>query len=170
MAAQVASLFKRQADELEGMKETKNFFAYGTLMCDEIMAEVSGVCPRPVPATLWGYRRLRVKAEPYPAVVPNIGCCVDGIAYQHVPPSAWGRLDRFEGEMYSREIVQVRLSSGSAVRAATDVLRPQFGVIWTKQNGIPPSFFVKENDASADRTRGTWLCGETIKYGAVAPP
>ena len=126
MAAQVANLFKRQADELEGMKETKNFFAYGTLMCDEIMAEVSGVCLRPVPATLWGYRRLRVKAELYPAVVPNIGCCVDGIAYQHVPPSAWGRLDRFEGEMYSREVVQVRLRGGRAAPAATYVLRPQF--------------------------------------------
>ena len=108
------------------MKKTKNFFAYGTLMCDEIMAEVSGVCPRPVPATLPGYRRLQVKAEPYPAVVPNTECRVDGIVYQDVPPAAWDRLDRFEGEMYSREIVQVRLSGGSAVPAATYVLRPQF--------------------------------------------
>ena len=108
------------------MKETKNFFAYGTLMCDQIMAEVSGVCPRCVPATLSGYRRLRVKAEPYPAVVPNTDCRVDGIVYQNVPPSAWDRLDRFEGEMYSRETVQVWLRGGSAVPAATYVLRPQF--------------------------------------------
>jgi gamma-glutamylcyclotransferase (GGCT)/AIG2-like uncharacterized protein YtfP len=108
------------------MKETKNFFAYGTLMCDEIMAEVSGVRPRPVRATLRGYRRLRVKAEPYPAVVPNTDYRVDGIVYQNVPPPAWDRLDRFEGEIYSREIVQVRLGCGSVVRAATYVLRPQF--------------------------------------------
>jgi gamma-glutamylcyclotransferase (GGCT)/AIG2-like uncharacterized protein YtfP len=108
------------------MKETKNFFAYGTLMCDEIMAEVSGVYPRPLPATLSGYRRLRVKNEPYPAVVPNTDSRVDGIVYQNVPPSALDRLDRFEGEMYSREIVQVRLRAGSAVLAATYVLRLKF--------------------------------------------
>ena len=108
------------------MKETANFFAYGTLMCDEIMAEVSGVCPHRVPATLSGYRRLQVKAQPYPAVVPNTDCRVDGIVYQNVPPSAWNRLDRFEGDMYSREIVQVQLRWGSAVPAATYVLRPQF--------------------------------------------
>ena len=108
------------------MKETKNFFAYGTLMCDEIMAEVSGVCPHGVPATLLGYRRLQVKAQPYPAIVANTDCRVDGIVYQNVPPSAWDRLDRFEGEMYSREIVQVRLRDGSTVQAATYVLRPQF--------------------------------------------
>ena len=108
------------------MEETKNFFAYGTLMCDEIMAEVSGLRPHRVPATLSGYRRLQVKGQPYPAVVPNTDCSVDGIAYQNMRPSAWDRLDRFEGEMYSREVVQVRLSDGSAVLAATYVLRPQF--------------------------------------------
>ena len=43
-----------------------------------------------------------------------------------MPPSAWDRLDRFEGDMYSREIVQVQLRWGSAVPAATYVLRPQF--------------------------------------------
>ncbi len=108
------------------MKESNNFFAYGTLMCDDIMAEVAGVCPCPVPATLSGYRRLRVKAQPCPAVVPNTNYRVDGIIYQNVPPSAWDRLDRFEGEMYSREIVQVRLRGGSGVPASTYVLRPQF--------------------------------------------
>ena len=108
------------------MKKAKALFAYGTLMCDEIMGEVSGVHPQSAPATLPGYRRLRVKDEQYPAVIPDTDGCVDGIIYRSVPPSVWDRLDRFEGEMYAREMVQVKLGDGSTVPAATYVLRPQF--------------------------------------------
>jgi len=35
----------------------EHLFAYGTLMCDDIMREVAGFRPIPVPGTLRGYRR-----------------------------------------------------------------------------------------------------------------
>lgn len=35
-------------------------FAYGTLMCEDIMREVSGIRPSHVPGTLKGYRRRSV--------------------------------------------------------------------------------------------------------------
>lgn len=104
----------------------ENLFAYGTLMCDDIMAEVAGECMSAVPATLRGYRRLRVKDAHYPALVPDAESRVEGVVYCDVSESAWARLDRFEGEMYSRESVQVELADGSAVAAATYVVHGDF--------------------------------------------
>ena len=95
-------------------------------MCNAIMAEVAGKCMSAVPSTLRGYRRLRVKDAHYPALVPDAESRVEGVVYRDVPESAWARLDRFEGEMYSRESVQVELADGSAVAAATYVVHGDF--------------------------------------------
>jgi gamma-glutamylcyclotransferase (GGCT)/AIG2-like uncharacterized protein YtfP len=104
----------------------KHLFAYGTLMCDDIMAEVSGAQLSPIPATLRGYRRLRVKGEHYPGLIPDAEGQVEGVVYRSVPQSAWIRLDRFEGEMYSREIVQVALADQTVAEAETYVVRADF--------------------------------------------
>lgn len=104
----------------------QNLFAYGTLMCEDIMREVSGVSLSSVPGTLKGFRRHSVKGEPYPALAPDAEGRVDGLVYRHVPDSAWIRLDRFEGEMYARRIVQVELKDGSILPAATYVTVPEF--------------------------------------------
>ena len=104
----------------------RNLFAYGTLVCDDIMAEVSGAHLSSASATLRGYRRRRVKGEVYPALVSDAESRVDGVVYWNVPPSAWARLDRFEGERYSREVVCVELDNGAVVSAATYVARPEF--------------------------------------------
>jgi len=78
----------------------EHLFAYGTLMCDSIMREVSGFDLPAVPGTLKGYCRRSVKGELYPAIMPYRGGCVEGVIYRCVPGLAWERLDRFEGEMY----------------------------------------------------------------------
>jgi len=104
----------------------KNLFAYGTLMCGDIMHEVSGVCCSPLPATLKGFRRHSVRGEHYPAIVPDEEGRVDGLVYRDVPEAAWVRLDRFEGEMYERSIVQVEMKDGSILPAATYVTLPKF--------------------------------------------
>jgi gamma-glutamylcyclotransferase (GGCT)/AIG2-like uncharacterized protein YtfP len=103
-----------------------HLFAYGTLMCADIMGEVSGWTMSAVPATLWGYRRLRVKGEQYPALVRDAQGHVQGVVYRNVPAWAWVRLDHFEGEMYSREIVQVELTDATLVSATTYVVRAEF--------------------------------------------
>jgi gamma-glutamylcyclotransferase (GGCT)/AIG2-like uncharacterized protein YtfP len=104
----------------------RHLFAYGTLMCNDIMAEISESHLSHISATLRGYRRICVKGEHYPALVPDVEGCVEGVVYLNVPGSAWARLDRFEGEMYSREIVQVERNDGLNMPAETYVARDEF--------------------------------------------
>jgi len=104
----------------------KNLFSYGTLMCDEIMQAVSGHHRSSLPASLKGYRRCSVSGEAYPAISPDPAGCVAGVVYLNVAHQAWGRLDEYEGEMYSRETVQVELEDGRAILAETYVVMPAF--------------------------------------------
>ncbi|MEW6668489.1 MAG: gamma-glutamylcyclotransferase family protein [Thermodesulfobacteriota bacterium] len=103
-----------------------NLFAYGTLMCEDIMEEVSGVPLSHVPGTLKGYSRRSVKGEHYPGLVPDAEGSVEGVVYRDVPDSAWDRLDRFEGEMYARRLVQIEWNDGMTLLAAAYVVRPEY--------------------------------------------
>ncbi|UCF81927.1 MAG: gamma-glutamylcyclotransferase [Desulfobacteraceae bacterium] len=104
----------------------EDLFAYGTLMCEDIMGEVSGYRLSYVPGTLRGFSRRSVKGEHYPALVPHKEGRVEGVVYRNVPGSAWERLDRFEGEMYARQLVQIDLNNGATLLAATYVVQPEF--------------------------------------------
>lgn len=101
----------------------ENLFAYGTLMCDDIMREVSGCDLSHRPGTLHGYSRRAVKGEDYPAIVADETGVVVGVIYLDVPDSAWRRLDAFEGEMYARQAVQVDLSDGVTLVAGVYVVQ-----------------------------------------------
>jgi gamma-glutamylcyclotransferase (GGCT)/AIG2-like uncharacterized protein YtfP len=103
-----------------------DFFAYGTLMCDDIMYGVIGCRPAQAPATLTNYRRYSVTGELYPGIVAKRCSTVKGSVYFDVPPQAWSRLDRFEGEMYSRCNVRVADADGKFIQAITYVVRPEF--------------------------------------------
>lgn len=104
----------------------KNLFAYGTLMCEDIMLEVSGCSLSCVSGILKGYSRRLVKGEHYPAVMPDKSGIVEGAVYRDVPDSAWERLDRFEGEMYKRRDVIVELNNGKVLNAETYVIQPEY--------------------------------------------
>lgn len=91
----------------------QHLFAYGSLMCPDIMRLVSGVEPISQPARLRGYRRCRVRNEPYPAVIADRTATLDGVLYRDLNTSAWERLDRFEGDLYQR--IQVRVGTGQGV-------------------------------------------------------
>jgi len=104
----------------------ENLFAYGTLMCDDIMEEVSGCRLSCAPGTVRGYSRRSVRGEYYPALVRDEKCCVEGVVYRNVPSAAWDRLDRFEGEMYVRQPVQIEMTDGANLPALTYVVRPEF--------------------------------------------
>lgn len=103
-----------------------NLFAYGSLMCEDIMVAVSGLRLSHVPGTLKGYRRRSVTGEHYPAIVSDKEEAVEGVVYRDVPDSAWDRLDRFEGEMYRRESVAIELNDGRTLHAQTYVVQPAF--------------------------------------------
>jgi len=95
-------------------------------MCDDIMLEVSGCRLSHVPGTLKDYSRRSVIGEHYPAIVPDEKGLVEGVIYWNVPNSAWDRLDRFEGEMYARQTVQIELNDGETVHAETYVVQLAF--------------------------------------------
>ena len=104
----------------------RNLFAYGTLMCEDIMLEVSGCQLTPVPGTLKNYSRRKVKGEQYPAIMPHKHSDVKGVVYQNVTDSGWERLDAFEGEMYARQSVQIELDERTILSAETYVVRSEF--------------------------------------------
>jgi gamma-glutamylcyclotransferase (GGCT)/AIG2-like uncharacterized protein YtfP len=99
-------------------------FTYGSLMCEDIMARVSGVMLREEPALLPDHARHPVQGEDYPGMVPATGLAVSGILYRNLPTSAWPRLDEFEGGMYERRQVSVQLGNGEKVEAWTYLFRP----------------------------------------------
>ena len=106
------------------MKE--HCFAYGTLMCGDIMEEVTGHRHIAEPGVLKGFRRYAVRGELYPGIVPGEAFDVSGIVYRDVSPAAWRRLDEFEGELYERRQVPIALPAGVVLWAGTYVVKPEF--------------------------------------------
>ena len=103
-----------------------NLFAYGSLMCADILYKITACRLSYSPATLAAYKRCSVRDETYPGLVEEKGSSVTGVVYFSVPEDAWLRLDIFEGEMYSRGVVRVSCDDQISVDAATYVIRPQF--------------------------------------------
>jgi gamma-glutamylcyclotransferase (GGCT)/AIG2-like uncharacterized protein YtfP len=104
----------------------KSLFAYGTLLFSPVLRAVVGRTLDSRPATLHGYVRRRVVGEIFPAIVEwEADESVAGVIYLDLDDDAWRRLDRFEGELYSRRSVLVRCG-GSEQPASTYVLDPAF--------------------------------------------
>jgi gamma-glutamylcyclotransferase (GGCT)/AIG2-like uncharacterized protein YtfP len=106
--------------------EMNDLFAYGTLMCADIMHDVAGCTPLHTHGVLRDYRRYAIRGEVYPAIIASGGGLVEGVVYHHIPDSAWLRLDGFEGEMYERTLVNVVLADGRTERAYAYIMRPEF--------------------------------------------
>jgi gamma-glutamylcyclotransferase (GGCT)/AIG2-like uncharacterized protein YtfP len=123
-----------------------NLFAYGSLMCQDIMAAVSGFCAAGVPGTARGYRRRSVKGETYPAMVADASCDTGGVVYRDLPDAAWERLDRFEGDLYARLDVAVELEDGGTVPAEAYIVRPEH-VDCLEASGWDFDVFLREGKA-----------------------
>jgi gamma-glutamylcyclotransferase (GGCT)/AIG2-like uncharacterized protein YtfP len=104
----------------------KNLFAYGTLLCEDIMHKVSGDLPAHEPALLHNYASRRVSGQSFPAIYSDRTSSVPGTVYFGVTQKAWLNLDRFEGDMYDRTSVEVMLTNGTMVKAETYVVKPEF--------------------------------------------
>jgi len=104
----------------------QKLFAYGSLMCPDIMQLVSGLSLQGTPALLRGFQRCQVLNEPYPAIKASPTQQVEGMLYQGLLPDAWQRLDRFEGEMYQRRQVLLVDAHSQVIEACAYVIRPQY--------------------------------------------
>ncbi len=106
-----------------------DYFFFGTLMDREVLALVLG---RPVddadvePATLDGFRLLRARDDPYPALVPAPDSQVEGIVVTGLDARDVARLEWFEGAEYHARPVTVTLAGGerrtALVQSPTEVL------------------------------------------------
>ena len=105
---------------------THDLFACGSLMCPDIMAAVSTLAREGHQAVLPGYRRLLVRGEQYPAVIPAPDTSVTGVVYHDITAEGWARLDRFEGAMYERLPVTVTYDNGTTGKVCCYIFRPVF--------------------------------------------
>jgi len=103
-----------------------HLFVYGTLMCEDIMQEVSGCLPEHRRGVLEGYTRFRVRDHVYPGLLQREGNRVEGVVYLNVPASAYKRLDRFEAEMYIRRNVSITIDGVGRLTAETYIVRPEY--------------------------------------------
>jgi gamma-glutamylcyclotransferase (GGCT)/AIG2-like uncharacterized protein YtfP len=97
-------------------------FVYGTLQFSEIFSRVTGVRVSGEPALLSDYQRRLVEAEPFPAIYPAPGAEVRGALYRDVPLTCLPQLDKYEGDLYRRELVSVKTAAGEVVAAQSYVL------------------------------------------------
>jgi gamma-glutamylcyclotransferase (GGCT)/AIG2-like uncharacterized protein YtfP len=105
---------------------TKDLFAYGTLMDEDIMLAVTGRRFSRIAGLIRGYQRRTIKGEVYPGLISKPGGIVEGIVYRDVSDAAWDLLDPFEGETYQRQIVRVSIADGTFLEAQTYMIRPEF--------------------------------------------
>jgi len=84
-----------------------NVFTYGSLMYEAVWTRVVRGQYASVRARLAGFRRLAIRDESYPAVVPDAQADVLGRLWFGVSPDDVERLDRFEGSEYRRQAVSV---------------------------------------------------------------
>jgi gamma-glutamylcyclotransferase (GGCT)/AIG2-like uncharacterized protein YtfP len=101
-------------------------FAYGTLMCEDIMLDVSGWRLAQIGGALIGYSRRRVRGKGYPGLIQSRGGRTEGVIYLGLSDDAWRRLDRFEGDMYARQPVSFERNTGDRLTADTYVARLEY--------------------------------------------
>lgn len=102
-------------------------FCYGTLQVPDVMRAVTGRVYEGEKARLPGYAIYRVKNTEYPGVVPLGNSETDGIVYSGVSEKALKVLDAFEGEFYTRRLVEVHLQDGKTTEAWVYVIREEHG-------------------------------------------
>jgi gamma-glutamylcyclotransferase (GGCT)/AIG2-like uncharacterized protein YtfP len=96
-------------------------FVYGTLQLPDILHAVVGERWHGRTALLEGYARYRMLGKPYPAIVADPTGSVLGLVYSGVSAPALESLDRYEGELYERRTLSVRVGS-SILTAVSYVL------------------------------------------------
>ena len=94
------------------------YFFYGSLMAPDVLSVVLGrtVAPEELqPATLGGFRRVRVADETFPCLVADESSEVSGVVFESESETEQQRISFFEGFDYAFTKGLARLESGEAV-------------------------------------------------------
>lgn len=116
-----------------------NLFTYGSLMCDDIMLQVSGEQSRQQKARLIGFFCSQILGETYPGIRPDSKHIVEGVLYFDLSDKALAKLDIFECEYYERNEITVLCSPQGEIQAASYIIRPEYsnlltGKAWSYEN------------------------------------
>ena len=115
-------------------KPIKPLFVYGSLMVPAILSLAINITNDPInpqpsdtpstPSTLAGFQRFLIKDSIFPAVLDGFpNSTVNGLVLFGLTSLQRGRIDNFEGGLYSRETwdVTITLASGEEVVIDADV-------------------------------------------------
>ena len=116
-------------------------FAYGTLMFPSIAHAVAGEAAPARSARLDDHARHALRDRAFPGAVPRPGSRIDGRVYEHLSAAALARIDAFEGNLYRREQVWVRVGEeGRACEALVYLLRPRWRALLLARDWSPEQF------------------------------
>jgi gamma-glutamylcyclotransferase (GGCT)/AIG2-like uncharacterized protein YtfP len=102
-----------------------NVFTYGSLMYDSVWSRVvAGTYPKKS-GVVKGFARLKVRNEQYPGLIRGHDV-VDGVVYFDLTAQDVARLDRFEGELYQREEVEVVCEDEERAPALVYLIRDEY--------------------------------------------
>lgn len=104
-----------------------NLFTYGSLMFPEVwryfQSEESSDHQN---ATLTDFKRISIKNEYFPAIVPAGNFAVTGILYHNISDETLDKINLFEGDLYLKNKVTVETQSNLKIEAWTYILSPQY--------------------------------------------
>lgn len=112
----------------------QRLFVYGTLLHDNVVRAVIGRVPAGEPATLNGYRRMRMLDRPWPVIRPVPTAQVSGRVLNGLNRRQLHQFDRYEGKEYRRKRVRVHLPDGSHRIAWTYVAAARSGEPWPEDS------------------------------------
>jgi gamma-glutamylcyclotransferase (GGCT)/AIG2-like uncharacterized protein YtfP len=97
-------------------------FVYGTLLFPDVVRALVGREPQGRHARLPGFARRSIRGELYPAIVPSPAAETPGLVYVDLDATALMVLDRFEGDLYERRLVEAALEDGGRMRVFAYVI------------------------------------------------
>jgi gamma-glutamylcyclotransferase (GGCT)/AIG2-like uncharacterized protein YtfP len=131
-----------------------HLFTYGTLQLPDVLQAVLGQRWSGEAALLPGYARYRVAGKPYPAIVAEPSACVAGILYSSLGEPELEQLDQYEGELYERLALRVRV--GGAERSAFSyVLRDEYRSLLSSEDWDLAAFERQHLASYLERIAGT---------------
>ena len=108
------------------MTKSKHIFTYGSLMFSAVWERVVRGNYRSAPATVQGFKRLRVRHEQYPALVIDQNAeALTGKIYFDVSPVDIARLDHFETSDYARVAISTVVEGKIVLAEAYLSLNPE---------------------------------------------
>ncbi len=128
-------------------------FAYGTLVIEDVMRQVTGRTFRSRNALLRGFARYRIKDVHYPGIISCEDAAVKGKLYFGIDDISLARLDYFEGDLYEKITVRVTADDGCTYDACTYKVKDEHSRALSHEPWDPEEFkrehinlFIREDE------------------------